>query len=161
MWVTDIQVALETLCLAVVILWSPALFFTQFISTHPGPFHPSWDNISAVFWTPGSSLPSSSWFFSPGAPFVHCLLLKVFLIFAMNVVLSGQSLFLWIHVACSVWINPDSIFVLVCLFNSWLSYLLPELVWNSLRAEMKSLSLCPLSIPWSSETPSSGIRLWD
>ena len=49
MWVTDIQVALETLCLAVVILWSPALFFTQFISTHPGPFHPSWDNISAVF----------------------------------------------------------------------------------------------------------------
>ena len=26
MWVTDIQVSLETLCLAVVILWSPALF---------------------------------------------------------------------------------------------------------------------------------------
>lgn len=77
------------------------------------------------------------------------------------VVSPSFSEFMWHVVSESPPFNPDSIFCLVCLFNSWLSYLLPELVWNSLRAEMKSLSLCPLSIPWSSETPSSGTRLWD
>lgn len=143
-------------------------FFTQFISTHPALFHPSWDNISVVLWTPGSSLPSSSCFFSPGTFFFHHLLLKISLTFAMNVVLSGQSLmgpsfseFMWHVVSESPPFNSDSPFCLACLFNSWLSSLLPELAWNSLREEIKSLSLCPLSNPWSSETPSSGTRLWD